>query len=61
MVKQQVIDLQRQNSLGEDDLFGIGFAIASYRVDGTLQNACWATSSLFPCVRCFVGYCNAHP
>ena len=39
LVKQQVIDLQRQNSLAEDDLFGVGFAIAGYHVDGTRHNA----------------------
>jgi predicted NBD/HSP70 family sugar kinase len=39
LVKQQVIDLQRQNSLAEDDFFGVGFAIAGYHVDGTRHNA----------------------
>jgi predicted NBD/HSP70 family sugar kinase len=39
LVKRQVLELQRQNSLAEDDLFGIGFAIAGYHVDGTRHNA----------------------
>lgn len=39
LVKQQVEELQRQNNLSENDLFGIGFAIAGYHVDGTRHNA----------------------
>ncbi|MBB3962910.1 putative NBD/HSP70 family sugar kinase [Rhizobium metallidurans] len=39
LVKQQVEDLQRQNSLAQDDFFGVGFAIAGYHVDGTRHNA----------------------
>lgn len=39
LVKQQVIELQRQNDLAEKDFFGIGFAIAGYHVDGTRHNA----------------------
>ncbi len=39
LVKQQVAELQQHNNLSEDDLFGIGFAIAGYHVDGTRHNA----------------------
>ncbi|WP_283193301.1 ROK family transcriptional regulator [Rhizobium sp. AN80A] len=39
LVKQQVEELQRQNSLAQDDFFGVGFAIAGYHVDGTRHNA----------------------
>ncbi len=38
LVKQQVAELQQHNNLSEDDLFGIGFAIAGYHVDGTRHN-----------------------
>ncbi|MGE7368806.1 ROK family transcriptional regulator [Neorhizobium sp. NPDC001467] len=39
LVRQQVVELQRQNDLAEENLFGIGFAIAGYHVDGTRHNA----------------------
>jgi predicted NBD/HSP70 family sugar kinase len=39
LVKQQVLDLRRRNSLAEDAFFGVGFAIAGYHVDGTRHNA----------------------
>lgn len=39
LVKQQVVELQQQNDLADEDLFGIGFAIAGYHVDGTRHNA----------------------
>ncbi len=38
-VKKQVVELQQQNNLADDDLFGIGFAIAGYHVEGTRHNA----------------------
>lgn len=39
LVKQQVLELQRQNSLSDENFFGTGFAIAGYHVDGTRHNA----------------------
>ncbi|KOF17156.1 ROK family transcriptional regulator [Ensifer adhaerens] len=39
LVKQQVADLKRQNDLADENLFGIGLAIAGYHVDGTRHNA----------------------
>lgn len=38
-VKQQVIDLQKQNGLSDERFFGVGFAIAGYHIDGTRHNA----------------------
>lgn len=39
LVKQQVLELQRQNNLSDENFFGTGFAIAGYHVDGTRHNA----------------------
>lgn len=39
LVKQQVIELQKQNNLSDENFFGTGFAIAGYHVDGTRHNA----------------------
>ncbi|API51113.1 MULTISPECIES: ROK family transcriptional regulator [Rhizobium] len=39
LVRQQLIEHQRQNNLSEETFFGIGFAIAGFHISGTRYNA----------------------
>lgn len=39
LVREQMVELQRQNSLTSESFFGIGFAISGYHVGGTRYNA----------------------
>ncbi|SFA92704.1 Sugar kinase of the NBD/HSP70 family, may contain an N-terminal HTH domain [Rhizobium sp. NFR07] len=38
MVKQQLLDLQRQNKLADEDFFGVGFAFAGFHMGDTRYN-----------------------
>lgn len=39
LVKEQVLELRKQNDLPDESFFGVGLAIAGYHVDGTRHNA----------------------
>ncbi|WP_375450733.1 ROK family protein [uncultured Devosia sp.] len=60
LVREQITEHQKRHDLSEDGLFGIGFAIAGYHVDGTRYNASlplheWSLIELGPMLSEFFG------